>query len=165
MAGVTVEPAQETADETGLAAGGQDVPTGIYQRLLRLRAEIVKFASVGAVGVLSDILTFNVLEFAGVSAVPASVMSTVAATVVAYLGNRYWVFRRRRQRQQTSQVVMFAVMSTIGLGIETGCVALSHDVLGFHQQIADNIAKYCFGLAIAGIFRFWASHRWVFPER
>ena len=27
------------------------------------------------------------------------------------------------------------------------------------------MAKYFFGLPVAGVFRFWSSHAFVFPER
>ena len=159
--------------------GGQVLHPG-RGRVGRLRAaigvvyrEIAKFGVVGAVAFVVDVYVFNLLR-TGVwplheaplanKAVTASILSTAAATVVAWLGNRYWTFRHRRRAAAHREFTLFVVMNVGGLAISAGCVAVSHYVLGHTSALADNIAKNVVGLALGTVFRFWAYRRFVFSE-
>ena len=61
-------------------------------------------------------------------------------------------------------MLLFALISLIGLVIENGFVYVSDHVFGFHSLLAKNVAKFGLGLPVAGAFRFWTSHVLVFPE-
>jgi len=52
----------------------------------------------------------------------ASVGGTCVATVTAYIGNRYWVFRDRPADARRREMAMFALISLIGLIIENSFV-------------------------------------------
>jgi putative flippase GtrA len=131
----------------------------------KLYAEMLKFGVVGAIGVLSDIAASNLLwKFTGLSHTLASIGGTCVATVTAYIGNRYWVFRDRPADARRREMAMFALISLIGLVIENSFVFVGDRVLGFHSIAAANVAKFVFGLPIAGAFRFTTSHLFVFPE-
>jgi len=131
----------------------------------KLYAEMLKFGVVGAVGVVADVSSSNLLwKFTGLGHTVASVGGTLVATVTAYLGNRYWVFRDRPTDARRREMALFALISLIGLIIENSFVFVADHTLGFHSIAAANIAKFIFGLPVAGVFRFTTSHLLVFPE-
>ncbi|MBS2963745.1 GtrA family protein [Actinocrinis puniceicyclus] len=135
---------------------------GIVRRLWR---EMVGFSMVGVVGVTCDIATFNLVI--GVFHAPkvyGSVAGTTLGTVVGYLGNRFWVFRRRDRRQSAAEVVLYLLVSGVGMLITAACVAFNEYVLGYTSLLAANVAQFIVGQGLGTVFRFWAMHRWVFPE-
>jgi putative flippase GtrA len=133
--------------------------------LRSLYAEILKFGAVGALGVLSDVGTSNLLwHSTGLTPTKAAIGGTCVATVTAYIGNRYWTFRDRPADNRRREMLLFALISLIGLVIENGFVFASDHVFGFHSLLANNVAKFGLGLPVAGAFRFWTSHVLVFPE-
>ena len=133
--------------------------------LRSLYAKMLKFGAVGAVGVLADVATSNLLwHSTGLTPTKAAIGGTCVATVTAYIGNRYWTFRNRPDENRRREMLLFALISLIGLIIENGFVYVSDHMLGFHGLLANNVAKFGFGLPVAGVFRFWTSHVFVFPE-
>lgn len=138
---------------------------------LVLIRQLAKFGLVGGVAYVVDLTVFNLLLFAGseplLAGQPllAKVFSTTAATVVAWLGNRYWTFRATRRPDATREFLLYVVMCTIGLGISLGCLWISHYVLGFTSAVADNIAANVVGLLVGTAFRFWAYQRFVFTHK
>lgn len=143
--------------------------TKLWAELLaEIWAEILKFGAVGVAGALSDVILTNVLwQLAGRSAtaeVTAALAGTLFATGVAYLGNRFWTFRKRPNADVSREIRLFLLVSLIGGIFEIGCVFVSSSVFGFHGALADNVAKFGVGLPLGGAFRFWALHMFVFPE-
>ena len=136
--------------------------------------EMLKFGTVGAVAFVVDIGLFNLLTTslwpaAGEPPLDghekiAKVVSASVATVVAWLGNRYWTFRHRRQASRPREFLTFAAMNAIAMVIAVACLAISHDVLGFTSTLADNIAGNVIGIGLGTLFRFWAYRRFVFTH-
>jgi putative flippase GtrA len=134
--------------------------------------EMVKFGAVGAVAFLVDVATFNLLRYGllGIEGplegkpLTAKTCSVVVATVVAWLGNRYWTFRHRRRASRHREFALFFLMNAIGLGIALACLAISHYVLGLHSALADNVAANVVGLGLGTLFRFWAYRSFVFTH-
>jgi putative flippase GtrA len=135
-----------------------------------LVGRLMKFGSVGFVAYVVDVTIFNVLLFVGAPPVlegrplVAKIISTFAATVVAWLGNRYWTFSTRRSDRPVREFVLFATSCTIGLGVALIPLWISHYVLGFTSPLADNIAANVIGLAMGTTFRFIAYSLVVFPS-
>jgi len=147
-----------SGDEIGIPAK----PAGILRRLWR---EMVGFGLVGAVGVSCDFAAFNtVLLGLHGSHVLASLSGTILGTIVSYIGNKFWVFRKRNQRQSAAELLLFLVVSGIAIGLTALVVYFDDTVLGNHSALSANIAQFIFGQGLGTIFRFWACHRWVFPE-
>lgn len=137
----------------------------VVSTVRKLYAEMLKFGVVGAIGVASDVGSSNLLwKYSGLSHTAGSVGGTCVATITAYIGNRYWVFRDRPADARRREMAMFALISAIGLVIENAFVFVGDRVLGFHSIEAANVAKFVFGLPVAGVFRFTTSHLFVFPE-
>jgi putative flippase GtrA len=135
-----------------------------------LLGRLVKFGSVGFVAYVVDVTLFNVLLYVGAppllegQPLVAKIISTFCATVVAWLGNRYWTFSTRRSDRPVREFLLFAVSCTIGLGVALVPLWFSHYVLGFTSPLADNIAANVIGLAMGTTFRFIAYSLVVFPS-
>jgi putative flippase GtrA len=130
-------------------------------------AELARFGSVGSVAFLVDLGLFNLLRFGpgellGDKPLTAKGVSVVVATLVAWLGNRYWTFAHRRTETRTRELVAFAVVNAGGLVIGVAVLAVSHYVLGFTSPLADNIAANGVGLVLGTAFRYVLYRRVVF---
>jgi putative flippase GtrA len=139
--------------------------------------EMLKFGVVGAVAFVIDIGGYNVLVFGphllgligegntvGVlhdRPLTARVISASAATLVAWLGNRLWTFRHRRQRQASHELALFVAFNVAAMVISVICLGFSRYGLGLHSQLSDNLANLV-GVAIGTLFRFWAYRKYVF---
>lgn len=130
-------------------------------------AELVRFGFVGGLAFVVDAGLFNLLRFGpgellGHKPLTAKVVSVAVATVVAWLGNRYWTFAARRTGNRRREFVAFAVANVIGMAIAVCCLAFSHYVLGLTSPLADNIAANVVGLVLGTIFRYLAYRFFVF---
>ena len=127
-----------------------------------------RFSVVGAFGFVADVGGFNLLRYAGgegpLHAYPltAKVISGVLATVVAWLGNRYWTFRHSRREKAHHEFLLFALVAGLGTLIAMSCLWVSHYLLALTSPLADNISANVIGLGLALTFRFWAYRRHVF---
>jgi putative flippase GtrA len=138
-----------------------------------LHRELIKFGAIGALAYVVDVYVYNVLrtgwwplDEAPLSHKPllAKVVSVAVATLVAWLGNRYWTFRRRRQAAVSRELFLFVVMNVGGLLIAAACMGFSHYVLGLRSALADNISGNVIGLGLGTLFRFWSYRTLIFTE-
>lgn len=139
--------------------------------------EMLKFGVVGAVAFVIDLGGYNLLVFgphllgmfgtqstAGVlhaNPITARIISATVSTLVAWVGNRAWTFRHRRNRQPSHELVLYGLLNVIAMVISVACLGMSRYVLGLHTQFDDNITNI-FGIALGTLFRFWSYRRWVF---
>lgn len=135
--------------------------------------EVLKFGAVGLLAYVVDVYVYNLMRVGvwpledapfGDKPLVCKVISVSVATVVAWLGNRYWTFRHRRRATARREFVLFAVMNVGGLVISLGCLVFSHYILGFTSALADNISGNLFGIALGSLFRFWAYRQFVFTD-
>ncbi|HEU0182154.1 MAG TPA: GtrA family protein [Agromyces mariniharenae] len=134
-----------------------------------LLAYLVKFGVVGLIGLVIDVVLFNLLRL-GVfgddhwaqSAIGAKTISTSVAIIFNWLGNRYWTFRRHRRRNYVREFVEYAIVSIGGMLIALACLWISHHWLGYTSLVADNISSNVVGLALGTAFRFLLYRYWVF---
>ncbi len=131
----------------------------------------LKFGVVGLVGFAVDIGIFNVLML-GVAGegwwshpVGAKFVSTCAAIVVNWVGNRFWTFRKDRHHHIVREFVEFVVASVAGMGVTLAFVWFTHDVLGFTSLLADNISANVIGLGLGTAVRFVLYRYWVWGYR
>ena len=142
-------------------------PSPLRAKVRALIHEMSKFGTVGAVAFTIDLAIFNVLLQIGVETLAAKTISTVVATNVAFLGNRFWTWRHRVHTHMARQYTMFFVLNAVGLGIGLSCLALSHYALGhfwplLQSPLADNISAQLIGTGLGTLFRFWSYRRFVF---
>jgi putative flippase GtrA len=131
--------------------------------------ELSKFGTVGGIAFAIDLAIFNVLLHAGFESLLAKTISTVLATTVAFIGNRYWTWRDRGHTNMARQYTIFFLLNGVGLAIGLACLAISHYVLGaiwpeFQSPLADNISGQFVGTAVGTLFRFWSYRRFVFGD-
>ena len=135
---------------------------------LRTRiAELARFGSVGAVAYVVDVGLFNLLRFGpgdllGHKPLTAKVVSVAVATMVAWLGNRYWTFSDRRSSSRGRELAGFVVVNLGGMVIAVGCLGFSHYVLGLTSGLADNISANGVGLILGTVFRYFCYRQLVF---
>ncbi|EYR62516.1 polysaccharide synthesis protein GtrA [Actinotalea ferrariae CF5-4] len=135
---------------------------------MRTRAlELARFGSVGAVAYVVDVGVFNLLRYGPGGLledrpITAKVLSVAVATLVAWLGNRYWTFSTRRTASPRRELVVFGVVNVGGMLVAVACLAFSHYVLGLTSPLADNIAANVVGLVLGTAFRYVAYRRLVF---
>ncbi|HEY6493441.1 MAG TPA: GtrA family protein [Trebonia sp.] len=135
---------------------------GLYSRVRPLLPELVRFCVVGGIGSVVDLGGAALLHGKfHVEPLAAKAISTSAATVVTYLGSRFWTFRHRENQELKREAVLFIVLNLIGLLIAEVVVGFVTYVMGQHGQVAYNIASFL-GTGLATIFRYFAYKRWVF---
>jgi putative flippase GtrA len=144
--------------------------TWLRARFSDLLREVAKFGIVGLVALVFDVGLFNLLRFAGGEGplydkpLTAKAISVTVATVVAYLGNRFWTFRNRARTGFAREYLLFFVLNGVGLAISVGVLWISHYGLNLRTPLADNISANVIGLGLGTLFRFWSYRRWVFPD-
>jgi len=133
----------------------------LYERFRMLIHEAAKFGVVGLAGFIVSLGGADVLHFdAGVGKYKAVVIATIAATVVTFLGNRYWAFRHRERVGMGRETVLFFVFNGIGLLIQLASVAIVQDGAGLSGKLWYNLANLC-GIGLGTLFRFWTYRKWV----
>ncbi|MEO8555868.1 MAG: GtrA family protein, partial [Actinomycetota bacterium] len=108
--------------------------------------EMLKFGMVGAVAFVIDLGGYNLLVFGphllgmlgegntvGIlhdKPLTARIISASLATLVAWLGNRLWTFRHRRNRPAHHELGLFVVFNVAAMIISVACLGFSRYVLG-----------------------------------
>jgi putative flippase GtrA len=133
----------------------------------RWLVQLASFGLVGGIAFVVDVTVYNIVRATVLEDSPiwSKVVSVAIATTVAWIGNRYLTFRRDRSPRPLSEAMLFAIVNVAGLLIAAGCLFVSHYVLGFASQLADNISGNGVGLVLGTAFRF-VAYRWlVFSPR
>ena len=138
-------------------------------RIQRLAAETSKFLTVGAAAYVVDLGVFNLVLFATqasgeVKPVTAKIVSTICATLVAYLGNKSWTYSHRAGRRMSHELVMFFGLNGIAMLIAVACLGVSHYLLDLTSPLADNVSANIIGVALGTIFRFFTYRKFVFAR-
>lgn len=140
--------------------------TALYHRIVRLLPEFARFGAVGAAGYVTQLVVTNLLWWATeLPTVVGQGVGALIATLVAFLGNRFWTFGHRARTGLVREYVRFFVMNGIGLALQLGCVGVAVYALGFSGPLATNIAGNVIGVGLGTLFRFWSYRTWVFPEQ
>ena len=152
-------------------------PTGLRHAVDVLSREASKFGVIGLLAFIIDTGLYNLLMYGPVLSTNAApegvlgdhpltskVVATAVATAFAWLGNRYWTFRKTRRANVTREAALFILFNILGLLIALICLWFSHYILGFRSQLADNISGNGVGLVLGTLFRFWAYRTFVFTE-
>lgn len=132
------------------------------QRWRPLASEISKFASIGGVNTVVNIVLFNLLLQIG--PLKANVVATAVATTSSYFMNRHWTYRKLPKSSLRREYTLFFALNLVGLLIESAVLFGARYGLHFDEHsdiLAFNIAKFV-GLGIGTAFRFWSYRRFVF---
>lgn len=143
-------------------------PAGVFRRSRRTLTSLVAFGGVGAVAFVVDVGVYNLVRSTVLADSPiwSKVVSVAVATVVAFIGNRTLAFRGSRRAGVAREAVLFGLTNVGGLLIAAACLFVSHYLLGFTSQLADNISGNGVGLVLGTAFRYLGYRFVVFrPDR
>jgi putative flippase GtrA len=134
----------------------------LYARARQLVPELLKFGIVGGIGSVVDLGGAALLHGKfHVEPLAAKAISTGTATVITYLGSRFWTFKHRENQELKREAVLFIVLNLVGLLIAEAVVGFVTYAMGQHGQIAYNVASFL-GTGFGTIFRYFAYKKWVF---
>jgi putative flippase GtrA len=127
-------------------------------------SEAVKFGTVGLTGVVIDVGLFRIFRVGFLHDHPltAAILSSVIATVFAYIGNRFWSFKSRAKTGYIKEFILFALLNVVAIGISTAVLAFTHYGLGYTTVLEDTVSAKVIGLGLGTLFRWWAYRKWVF---
>jgi putative flippase GtrA len=144
---------------------------GLFDIVTRLKVELAKFGTIGAISYVIDVGIFNALRFASDEGLlhdkplTAKAISVAVATTFAYFGNRFWTFKHRARTSFRREYVLFFALNGVAMAIALFCLWISHYVLNYTTPLADNISANVIGLVLGTVFRFWGYRKWVFLEQ
>ena len=134
----------------------------LRKRLTDLIPELAKFGVVGLTGAIIDLGGADYLHVhLGVGPMVAKGLSITAATVVTYLGSRFWTFRHRVNQALLREGVLFVMLNVVGLAIAEVVIAATTYGLDMKSELAYNGASVA-GTGLGTIFRYFSYKRWVF---
>ena len=85
--------------------------TALYVRFRQLIHEFAKFGIIGVVGLIITNVGYAVMHSHGVGPVTSTTIATIIATIVAYIGNRYWSFKHRERTSVPREGLLFFVLN------------------------------------------------------
>lgn len=134
----------------------------LRQRLVELIPELMKFGVVGLIGSVIDLGGSAYLyDRLGIGPMVAKALAISAATVVTYLGSRFWTFRHRVNQALLREGLLFVALNVVGLVIAEAVIAFTTYGLGMKSALAYNGASVV-GTGLGTIFRYFSYKKWVF---
>ena len=134
----------------------------LRKRFADLIPELAKFGVVGLIGAIIDLGGADYLHVRmGIGPMVAKGLSITAATVVTYLGSRFWTFRHRVNQALLREGALFVVLNVIGLAIAEIVIAITTYGLDMKSELAYNAASVV-GTGLGTIFRYFSYKKWVF---
>ena len=137
----------------------------LRERFGRLIHEVAKFGVVGAAGFVVNIAGFDLIYYdvrigsLRPGSFTAYTVSFLAASVVTYLGNRFWTFRHRDGRGTARDSMVFLMLNVVGMGIQYVPLGVTDHLLGRTDWLSSHLALVA-GVGVATLFRFWSYRRW-----
>jgi putative flippase GtrA len=124
--------------------------------------ELAKFGVVGLIGSVIDLGGAAYLHGAeGIGPMFSKAISLIAATVVTYLGSRFWTFRHRVNQALLREGMLFVALNVVGLVIAEAVIAFVSYGLDLKHVLAYNAASVA-GTGLGTIFRYFSYKKWVF---
>jgi putative flippase GtrA len=140
------------------------------------RVRFLKFATVGAIGSVIDIVIMNLLtQLLNLRLVYAGTISLICAIVSNFMLNRYWTYPDSRSRHFLHQLSMFFLVNIIGIvfripilhyvepvmaGAFERMVHLSHS----SAQILAKNATLAFAIGVVMIWNFFINRYWTYND-
>lgn len=137
-----------------------------HARYTPLAKDAANFSAVGILCYVLDVTIFNVLRVVSPSIfggpLVAKTAGVLVATIAAWLGSRYWTFRRNKRRNVGAEFVEFILVAVAGYLVNLAILWFSHYTLGFHSLLADNISGNIIGALLGTSLRFLLYRHWVY---
>jgi putative flippase GtrA len=140
--------------------------SGLYQRIRALISEGAKFGIVGLIGIgVTNLVFIPLHNWLHLGPLTSVTIATLVATVVTFVGNRYWSFRHREGAGTGREGATFFVLNGVGLLIQYAVLGVTNYALGLDSKL-ENLIAVNLGIGIGTLFRFWSYRKWVWvsPE-
>ena len=136
---------------------------GLAERPREL-VRFLKFATVGAIGMVVDLTVLNVMhKVVGLPLLVANTISFTTAVISNFTWNRLWTFPESRQRAILPQLGQFALVNVVGLAINN---LVLWAVFHLTTQLVPDPWDYNLAKVIAiGVVLFWnyfVNRRWTY---
>lgn len=123
----------------------------------KLINQILKFGIVGGMAFLIDYsILFILTEFVGIPSLISAAISFIVSVIFNYILSIKWVFDVNK-KQTSKDIVIFMILSTIGLGINELIIWLGN-IIGIYYMISKIVAT-----AIVMVYNFIT--RKIFVEK
>lgn len=149
------------------------VPSSLRPLLVKHR-ELVKFVFTGGICFVLTLVVNYGLKLTVMKTKPVTALSVaiVVATIASYLLNREWSFRTRGGRVRHLEVVLYFLVSAVGLVVNDIPLYLARyafhlrypEISRLAQEVSDFVSGMIIGTLLATGFRWWAMKKWVFPH-
>ena len=139
---------------------------GTYRRFRHTIHEGAKFLIVGLIGIgVTNVVFIPLHGPLRLGPLTSVTIATIVATVVTFLGNRYWSFRHREGGGTAREGAAFFILNGVGLLIQYAVLGFSNYALGLTTKV-ENVLALNLGIALGTLFRFWSYRKWVWvpPE-
>ena len=128
--------------------------------------EMARFLAVGGLSFVVDLGLFNLLIYGpghvlGHKPLTAKIVSVTLATLVSWIGNRYWTFAEHKTARGGREQLVYGAINVVGALVPVGTLAFSRYTLGLAGPLADNVSTVL-GIAAATVIRYVGYKRWVF---
>jgi len=140
--------------------------TRSYQFNTHEHQRVLRFLVVGASGTALDVVLFLALKAMGVPTLAANILAYSAGIVNNFVWNRCWTFADARSKSLGTQFGQFALVSLIGLPLNSGMV-LAVEAL-FVAMLGDTAWSYlpaklmATGVSVA--WNYGANRYWTFND-
>ena len=123
-----------------------------------------RFLVVAVVAATLDFGAANMLAFvADVDKVISSTIALSIASVANFVLNRYWTFERRGRVDLRREVLPFAAVVVVVVGLTSGVVWLAQEWFG-ESALVFNAARFT-GLAVIWFVKFFVFRHLIFVDR
>ena len=119
--------------------------------------QFIKFAMVGVLGFVTDLLIFYLLVFMNIDSLVARVSAFWCATIVTWLGNRFFTFAVYESGWFKQLIRHLSVSHLFGM--------INISVFYYLSLIAPLFLAFLVGTAIAMLGNYTCSKFWVFSEK
>jgi len=140
------------------------------------RIRFVKFATVGAIGSVVDIVIMNLLtQLFNLRLVYAGTISLICAILSNFMLNRYWTYPDSRSRHFLHQLSMFFLVNLIGIAfripilhfVEPPMAGIFESMAHLSQASAELLAKnatLAFAIGVVMIWNFFINRYWTYND-
>ena len=140
------------------------------------RIRFLKFATVGAIGSIIDIVIMNLLtQLLNMRLVYAGTISLICAIFSNFMLNRYWTYPDSRSRHFFHQLSMFFLVNLMGIVfripilhfVEPVMEAAFENMIHLSHTEAQAVAKnatVAFAIGIVMIWNFFINRYWTYND-
>ena len=140
------------------------------------RVRFLKFATVGAIGSVIDIIIMNLLtHLLNMRLVNAGTISLICAILSNFMLNRYWTYPDSRSRPFLHQMSMFFLVNLIGIAFRVPILHFIEPVMAraFERmahlshasaEIVARNATLAFAIGVVMLWNFFINRYWTYND-